>query len=242
MRVCRKCSLQSSGENKICRACGGITEEIPDAEIVEEQGPPRRKGRMRAKAENAAPSAPARARHPLGLPAGSVRALLTLLVVAVVVMQVARGHEVELLWTETLMIALAHYFTSRRFISLSPEVVRRLTAEGSIDTEGQPLGLPKNSIRAMIILAFLGLTAYLLHEGRLLQSQAVPLLGVVFAYLVGIMARAKTFRGWEDLKAGVVIAVMLYAAASYFFDAPQMLPPAARNAVLALALFYYGSR
>jgi hypothetical protein len=35
-----------------------------------------------------------------------VRALLTLLIVAVVLVQVARGREVEPLWTETLMIAL----------------------------------------------------------------------------------------------------------------------------------------
>jgi hypothetical protein len=55
-----------------------------------------------------------------------VRALLTLLIVAVVLVQVARGREVELLWTETLMIALAHYFTSRRFIRLSPDAMRRL--------------------------------------------------------------------------------------------------------------------
>src|SRR5262249_36360605 len=54
-------------------------------------------------------------RPPLGLPNGSVRALLTLLIVAVVFVQVARGHQIEALWTETLMIALAHYFTSRRF-------------------------------------------------------------------------------------------------------------------------------
>ena len=47
--------------------------------------------------------------------------MLTLMIVAVVMAQLVRGQEVELLWTETLMIALAHYFTSRRFIKLPPE-------------------------------------------------------------------------------------------------------------------------
>src|SRR5215471_17558646 len=65
-------------------------------------------------------------RPPLGLPSGSVRALLTILIVSVVIVQVVRGEEVEPLWTETLMIALAHYFTSRRFIDLAPDVIRRL--------------------------------------------------------------------------------------------------------------------
>jgi hypothetical protein len=60
-------------------------------------------------------------RPPLGLPSGSVRALLTLLIVAVVMAQVVRGREVEPLWTETLMIALAHYLTSRRFLHLVPD-------------------------------------------------------------------------------------------------------------------------
>jgi hypothetical protein len=77
-------------------------------------------------------------RPPLGLPSGSVRALLTLLIVAVVVVQVVRGREVEPLWTETLMIALAHYFTSRRFINLAPDVMRRLEAEQCPPIETTP--------------------------------------------------------------------------------------------------------
>ena len=56
-------------------------------------------------------------------PSGSIRGLLTLLIVAVIIAEVARGRSVEILWTETLMIALAHYFTSRRFIQLP--VIRR---------------------------------------------------------------------------------------------------------------------
>jgi len=47
---------------------------------------------------------------PLGLPTGSVRALLTLIVVSVVITQLSLNREVNPLWTETLLIALAHYF------------------------------------------------------------------------------------------------------------------------------------
>src|SRR5215471_7312168 len=73
-------------------------------------------------------------RPPLGLPRGSVRALLTLMIVAVVAVEVARGREFEVLWTETLMIALAHYFTSRRFIHLPVVVLRRLEEDGYLET------------------------------------------------------------------------------------------------------------
>ena len=91
------------------------------------------------------PLPPAKARPPLGLPYGSVRAILTLLIVAVVIVQIGRGREVELLWTETLMIALAHYFTSRRFIRLPPEVIRRLPPACPLSRSPAPLsswGLP----------------------------------------------------------------------------------------------------
>jgi hypothetical protein len=130
-----------------------------------------------------------KSRPPLGLPSGSVRALLTLLIVAVVIAQVVRGREVEPLWTETLMIALAHYFTSRRFINLAPDVMRRLEAEGRIETEANPLYLPRHTIRALLMLTFVGFALYLYRENELLQPPALSILGVVFAYLLGIVAR-----------------------------------------------------
>jgi hypothetical protein len=123
--------------------------------------------------------------------------LLTLLIVAVVIVQLARQQEVELLWTETLMIALAHYFTSRRFIRLPPDVVKQLTDAGELEQEWHPLYLPRNSIRTILILSFAGLGAYLFLQGKLLQSQALPILGVVFAYAFGIVARMRSTRRFQ---------------------------------------------
>lgn len=137
---------------------------------------------------------PSAARPPLGLPNGSVRALLTLLVVAVVIVQVIRSREVEPLWTETLMIALAHYFTSRCFINLTPDVIRRLEAQGHVDVESNPLCLPRHSIRAIVVFAFAGLACYLYREQRLFELHALSILGVVSAYLLGILARSGI--GW----------------------------------------------
>jgi len=192
-------------------------------------------------------------RPPLGLPSGSVRALLTLLIVAVVMVQVARGREVEPLWTETLMIALAHYFTSRRFINLAPDVIRHLEAEGHVETEAHPLYLPRHSIRAILILAFIGLAVYLYRENQLFQLQALSILGVVFAYLLGIVARGllawwtkgrqtRTVRGWEDMKAVVVLLVLLFTAGAYLLDRADLVPRQLRNTTLGLVLFYFGSR
>lgn len=192
-------------------------------------------------------------RPPLGLPSGSVRAILTLLIVAVVAVQVIRGKEVERLWIETLMIALAHYFTSRRFISLPPDVIRRLETEGHVEHEAHPLYLPRHSIRAILVLTFIGLAVYLYQENRLIEQQAISILGVVFAFLLGVIARAilawwskgrrpRAIVWWEDLKAAVVLLVLACTATAYFFDRTDLLPEYARNTTLGLVLFYFGSR
>jgi hypothetical protein len=190
----------------------------------------------------AAKTRPSECRPPLGLPGGSVRALLTLMIVAVVVVQMARGLEVELLWTETLMIALAHYFTSRRFIRLPPEVIRRLTEEGQIELEAHPLFLPRHSIRAILVLAFVGLAVYLYQQGRLFQPQSLSILGVVFAYLLGIAARIRAIRGWEDYKAIVVLLILACTAGAYLADRSDLVPRLLRDVTLGLVLFYFGSR
>jgi hypothetical protein len=191
-----------------------------------------------------AASKPARkkSRPPLGLPGGSIRALLTLLIMAVVIAQLGRGQKVELLWTETLMIALAHYFTSRRLIRLPPEEIRRLTEEGQIEPEAHPLFLPQHSIRAILILAFVGVAVYLYRDDRLFQSQAISILGVVFAYLLGIVARIRSMRGWEDVKAVVVLLVLACTAGAYLLDRADVVPTPLRDITLGLVLFYFGSR
>ncbi len=192
-------------------------------------------------------------RPPLGLPSGSVRALLTLGIVAVVIKTVATGGQVEPLWIETLVIALAHYFTSRRFVHLDPDVIRRLEAEGHIDIEPHPLFLPRHSIRAVLVAAFVGLAVYLYRQGRLFEPEAISILGVVFAYLLGIIARGllnfsargsrpKPAQLWEDIKALVVLAVLFFTAGAYLLDVGERLPHQLRNMTLGLVLFYFGSR
>jgi hypothetical protein len=204
---------------------------------------------------------------PLGLPAGSVRALLTLLIVAVVVTNLGRGRDLDILWTETLLIAIAHYFTSRRFVSLAPDVVRRLEQEGVIDKETHPLFLPRHSIRTIIIGSFVGLAVYLHQEQRLIPSlpqfhqegqpafdaKAVSLLEIVFAYLVGVWVRGiagwfsrrrerAPSRFWADAKAVIVLITLAAAAVPELLGQGQMLPVEVHKIALGLVLFYFGSR
>lgn len=189
---------------------------------------------------------------PLGMPTGSVRALLTLIVVAVVVTKMAFHHPLDSIWIETLLIALAHYFTSRRFVALSPDTMKKLEDDGTIDRERHPLYLPKNTIRFAIIAAFVGLGIHLYREERLFEAQTVSLLSMVFAYLLGSIVgsitnwlhrrRQPTSGTWGDIKALVVLASMLLIAVVEVLDQGAMLHPLVERIALGLTLFYFGSR
>lgn len=67
---------------------------------------------------------------------------------------------------------------------MTPAVRQRLEQEGVLAQERNPLYLPKNSIRTIIIGTFFGLGIYLYREPRLVTPEAVALLSMVFAYLL----------------------------------------------------------
>ncbi len=192
-------------------------------------------------------------RPPLGLPTGSVRALLTLLILAVVVHEIVRGRVVALIWTETLVIALAYYFTYRRFVSLPRELIVRLEGEGALPHEPSPLGLPRHTIRIVIILTLTTLGVYLYREHRLLEPQVITIFATALSYLLGVFVSAFMSwwsRGrkslathfWEDIKAVAVLLIVAATAALHFLGGPEMVPNWLQNATVGLVLFYFGSR
>lgn len=194
---------------------------------------------------------------PLGMPTGSVRALLTLILVAVVITRMAHGADVsgqqELLWVESLLIALSHYFTSRRFVELPPDVMRQLEDDGVIEKERNPLFLPKNSIRVIIVAAFGWLTYYLYTTHQLLEHNALPLITLMASFMLGALVRY-VIRWWHrgrppatqgtfgDIKAVVALVALLAVAIPEFLGSPQILDPIFHRIALAIMLFYFGSR
>ena len=190
---------------------------------------------------------------PLGLPVGSVRAILTLFIVAIVTLNAARGKPLDLIWTETLLIAMAHYFTSRRFVSLPPDALKRIQQEGILDQEVHPLYLPRHSIRILILGAFVGLGVFLYQQNRLFTVESISPLGIVAAYVCGSIVRGigswfgrRTGRQpsslWGDLKAMLVLLAVAVAGIPELVSMPDLLPPVAHRIALALMLFYFGSR
>jgi hypothetical protein len=190
---------------------------------------------------------------PLGLPAGSVRALMTLIVVAVVTQGIVRSQPVDPLWTETLLIALAWYFTARRFLALPPDLLVRLQQEGHIEQEHNPLYLPRHSIRVLIVVNFCGLAWWLQQEGRLQEPAAVSLLVMVAAVVFGSLIRGIAIRlglrkqsrwssRWGDLRALAVLGTVVAAAGMRLLMQENHPLPEIDRVALALMLFYFGAR
>ncbi len=157
------------------------------------------------------------------------------------------------IWSETLMIALAHYFTSRRFVSLPPEVLARIQKEGVLEYEGNPLFLPRHSIRLLIVGSFIALGVFLYRQQRLWEPRAISLPGIVAAYALGAIARSisswfgsrtgrRASAGWGDFKAIIVLLAMAVAGVPELMSMPDLLPPMIHKISLALMLFYFGSR
>lgn len=193
------------------------------------------------------------ARPPLGLPTGSIRALLTLLILAIVVHEIVLGHEVAIIWNETLVIALAYYFTYRRFVSLPRSVIVRLEQEGTLPRESNPLFLPRHSIRLLIFVVIGALGAFLYRQQRLLEPQVLSIFGTLLCYLLGVLIggvsswwtkgrRSLVTHLWEDLKAVTVLLVVAATATLYFLKSPDMVPHWLETATVGLVLFYFGSR
>lgn len=196
-----------------------------------------------------------RVRRVLGLPAGSIRALLTLMTVGFIIAQTVHGRRVSLLWFESLIIVLAHYFAHRRFVALSPTLIQKLTAEDLIEDEPHPLYLPRHTLRTLIVVAFGALAIYLGCVGRLRDPVGVPVLVSVGSYFLGIVfgsvaaryMKSKPARGasWlDDLKAVVTLLAVALAIAVQLFDWQNVIPFSDKLEALPLALmlFYFGSR
>jgi len=196
-----------------------------------------------------------RQRKVLGLPPGSIRALLTLMTVGFIVVQTARGVHVGLLWFESLMIVLAHYFAHRRFVALSPEMREKLKAESLLEDDVHPLYLPKHSLRTIIVLAFIGLAVYLGGKGRLLDPVAVPVFVTVGSYFLGIgfgafgewWMKGRPIKGaswFDDARALVTLVAVALMIVVQVFGWQDRIPYGAKLEILPLALmlFYFGSR
>lgn len=111
---------------------------------------------------------------PLGLPVGSVRALLLLALVARAVLDL-RAHSGLADWLSVaLIVSGAAYFAHR--------------ASGVGAAERPPLGLPAGTVR-LLVLAGLGYGAWLYARTHEVDWRHLPTLWVVGAFVLGVVVR-----------------------------------------------------
>lgn len=195
------------------------------------------------------------ARPPLGLPVGSVRALITILVLTVAGVETMRGNKLPELWSETLLIAIAHYFMSRRHLHVSTAVLNRLESEGTVRVDRNPLFLPRYTMPILILGALGGLGYYMYSVQQIRKLSEVPVEYVgACSYVLGSVMRllfsrdprpgdtGKGIRLWADLNAVAVISIVAGISLFYFLDKRELLPDNVRDYALAIVLFYFGSR
>lgn len=206
-----------------------------------------------------------RTMHALGLPAGSVRALLAVVVFATVwgMLLVRPSQEVPDFLGDLMFVIMGHYFATRKRSA-------GITAPGD-EIGPPPLFLPSGSIRLFLAAGSAAVAAVLYQRGVLTRVDRNPgvatllliggfLLGVILNTVIGWW-RARVKRGHraiEDLQALAAMAAGLVLVALVWNRLFPVVPPNEVDAVLngwghlgrlgpehlltAVIGFYFGSR
>lgn len=194
-------------------------------------------------------TAPVRRIPPLGMPEGSVRAILALTIVGIVLFQLQVGGRVSPMLSETLMIVLAHYFASRRNLKIPPDLEAKLAAEQP--PEERPLWLPRGSVRLLILIFFFITVFMMLMQGRLSDPEVASTVALIFAYLGGVSLRwifsrkkpkpekKARFSIWPHFQALLVLIACLFMILIVLGGDPPIF---LEQVLLVFILFYFGLR
>jgi hypothetical protein len=199
--------------------------------------------------------------HALGLPSGSIRALLAILVFATVwaLLLIRPSEEIPNYLGDLLFIIMGHYFAARR----------RVLDEQ--DPGPPPLFLPRGSVRLLLLAGSIAVAVLLFRRGQLTsldQNPGVVALLLVGGFLLGV-AMNIVMTWWrerghrpprfvEDLRAVVSLAAGGLLAFLVLNHVLLVLPPASidnqlstwihlghlrpEQVLAALVGFYFGSR
>jgi hypothetical protein len=200
--------------------------------------------------------------HALGLPAGSIRALLALLIfgTALGLLALRPTEEVPDYLRDLLFIIMGHYFASRHRAGMGVE-----------EPGPSPLFLPRGSVRVLLIAGCLGVGVLLYSRGQLTtpgQHPGVVTLWLVGGFLLGVALNSlsrwvlgrdrRTPRFIEDTRAMVSIVAALVLVALVWNRFHVVVPPdqidqavaplfhlgkfRLEHVLAAVVGFYFGSR
>jgi hypothetical protein len=107
----------------------------------------------------AAAPAPLPVRHPLGLPAGSVRAIVALLVLGLIWALTLLQEPVPIYLYYLMFLILGHFFAAHGH-----------SIAGAGSTQPSPLHLPRGVVRTLLFLGFVGVFAWRYYVDRDLEK------------------------------------------------------------------------
>lgn len=203
-------------------------------------------------------------RHALGLPAGSVRALLALSVLGLLWLLALRpmpgnGEKLGAVQLPTvfmdlqilMVLMLAHFFAAHG------QTIRADAAQRS------PLGLPRGSVRLLLLAGYLGLAAYLYRTQPQFEypsSSALILLlvlisgfffGHVLTGTVRLLSHGVLPYWFQDVQAwiallailcmGILLVILMFINPSLSLG-NEIKPPVLEAILAALVGFYFGAR
>jgi len=209
------------------------------------------------------PAAPQYRRHALGLPAGSVRALLAFMVLGVLWLLALYGMTpngqipVAFVYLQYVMILILAHFFAAHGNTIGKHVSPR-----------SPLGLPSGTVRFLLLAGYLGLVAWLIYNRREFEQSpsgnlVLPLVlvsGFFIGFIVTKLVRAgsgdqlpfwfQDVQAWFALLAALGLTVITIV---YVFMLPSIQDPSLRDSVrsgmptiettvAAVVGFYFGAR
>ena len=198
------------------------------------------------------PTAPTPLKPPLGLPAGSVRATLALILSGTLWYMILKDLPPPPILIDSALLVVAFYFGVR---SSAP-----VTTVTSAPTPGapkvrQPLFLPRGFVRSILAAGFLGVIAYVAYRDGAMPQALVLILQVIASYAVGyafsrvLLWRARASkelgRGARAARNAVSVAAIgitagvSWAIATGRFD---LVPDYLQNGLAWTVAFYFGSR
>lgn len=209
---------------------------------------------------------PVGGRHAFGLPAGSIRALLTFMVLALVWGLMILQKEIPIYLQYLMFMILGHYFASHH-----------KTIQPTDEREWSPLFLPRGLIRVLIFLGFAGVMGYLIFANRdnldgliddlkmkddRTQSIFMPVL-LVLGFFIGLVVGrfGKMIGGsggqpgwYQDIQAwlvlmatlglavGIIIELVINPSLEAKGNATIGLPKHLNHILAAFVGFYFGAR
>jgi hypothetical protein len=190
---------------------------------------------------------------PLGLPTGSIRATLALILSVTLWYTILRGQTPEPILVDAALLVVAFYFGVRSTAPVVPAV--KPAAVPGAPKARQPLYLPRGIVRSVLAVGFLGVIAYVAYRDGTMPEALVLILQVILSYVVGygisrlLLRRARLgrelSRGARAARNAISLAAIgVTAGASWAIVAGQfdLVPEYLRNGLAWTIAFYFGSR